>query len=654
MKYFITVALLIMIFNNAMGQITESKATQIAMEYIDNLKQMDYLVYRYPKPIDEKSIITTFDKSISLASFKSYVFFVDKQPLKNWSHLCSFLLVNKATGKISETEWKLPPNDLKDWEILTPIADQPVVKSLNLKSSSSMTATPICNPENCYAVIISGGYNSANNWQRYWNDCSAIYSSLVNVYHYLDDHIVVIMSDGTDPGTDRRISGGYDSSPLDLDGDGDDDIGFSATAANIRNVFNTLSTTLGSNDHLFIFVTDHGAQESGNDALMYLWGETFRDDEFATEMNKVTAKDISIVLEQCYSGGFVDDLAGQNRVIMTACASNETSCGMGYYTYDEFVFDWIAAVTDEDPNGNAVNADYNNDGFISMQEAFYYADTNDACTETPQYSSTPSTLGTSLAIDGLIPSITGPSLVCPSGATFSVASLPPGATVSWTRTSTNGNLTIDPDTGYAYATNTVAGTGTVSAIIHTGCGDVTLPAKNIYVGSLPTPVLSGNTVVKCNRQLTYRVDNTNEANGESFYWDSDILSISNETSPTCTVWGDFNGTGYISCTVTACGVSKTTTRNNISVIMCDYLLLSPNPSTDETTVSIESGTEENAAIASGWDMEVFDQSQLLKIKKTKLKARTTTLNTSGWKDGVYIVRAKIGDEVITEKLIVKH
>ena len=61
MKYFITVALLAMIFNNAIGQITESKATQIAMEYIDNLKQMDYLVYRYPKPIDEKTIITTFD-----------------------------------------------------------------------------------------------------------------------------------------------------------------------------------------------------------------------------------------------------------------------------------------------------------------------------------------------------------------------------------------------------------------------------------------------------------------------------------------------------------------------------------------------------------------------------------------------------------------
>lgn len=36
------------------------------------------------------------------------------------------------------------------------------------------------------------------------------------------------MSDGTNPDADRRISSGYDSSPLDLNGDGDNDIGFSA------------------------------------------------------------------------------------------------------------------------------------------------------------------------------------------------------------------------------------------------------------------------------------------------------------------------------------------------------------------------------------------------------------------------------------------
>jgi hypothetical protein len=40
-------------------------------------------------------------------------------------------------------------------------------------------------------------------------------------------------------------------------------------------------------------------------------------------------------------------------------------------------------------------------------------------------------------------------------------------------------------------------------------------------------------------------------------------------------------------------------------------------------------------------------------EKTKLKDRAYTLNTSSWKDGVYIVRANYNGELLTEKLVVK-
>lgn len=51
---------------------------------------------------------------------------------------------------------------------------------------------------------------------------------------------------------------------------------------------------------------------------------------------------------------------------------------------------------------------------------------------------------------------------------------------------------------------------------------------------------------------------------------------------------------------------------------------------------------------------MFIPFQGLKEKKTKLKAAQTKINTTNWKDGIYVVRATIGDEVITEKMIVKH
>ena len=167
--------------------------------------------------------------------------------------------------KLEEQIEEQPKEQIETEEQLK-IKEQSEIKLFDFKKSDATLLKSGLTPANCYAVIISGGYDMANNWQRYWNDCSAIYSALVDVYNYEDDHIYTIMSDGTSTANDRRISGGYDSSPLDLDGDGDNDIQFSATRANITTVFNTLSGLLDSDDYLFIFVTDHGDQESGQDA----------------------------------------------------------------------------------------------------------------------------------------------------------------------------------------------------------------------------------------------------------------------------------------------------------------------------------------------------------------------------------------------------
>ncbi len=44
----------------------------------------------------------------------------------------------------------------------------------------------------------------------------------------------------------------------------------------------------------------------------------------------------------------------------------------------------------------------------------------------------------------------------------------------------------------------------------------------------------------------------------------------------------------------------------------------------------------------------------LKSRKTKLKGKSTTIQTAGWQEGVYIVRVKYKDEVLTGKLVVKE
>ena len=88
------------------------------------------------------------------------------------------------------------------------------------------------------------------------------------------------------------------------------------------------------------------------------------------------------------------------------------------------------------------------------------------------------------------------------------------------------------------------------------------------------------------------------------------------------------------------------------------LTLSPNPTTGETTLSIESASETSKSKGfdynAEWNMEVYSETMTLKEKKTKLKGKSTTIQTAGWTEGVYTVRVKYKDEILTGKLVVKR
>jgi hypothetical protein len=83
------------------------------------------------------------------------------------------------------------------------------------------------------------------------------------------------------------------------------------------------------------------------------------------------------------------------------------------------------------------------------------------------------------------------------------------------------------------------------------------------------------------------------------------------------------------------------------------LIINPNPSTGETTITIMSASEEKAVTEEEWDLEIYDQGQSLKMKKTQLIGIDTKINTTCWLEGIYLVRVKYKDEVLTGKLVVK-
>ena len=115
------------------------------------------------------------------------------------------------------------------------------------------------------------------------------------------------------------------------------------------------------------------------DEAICLSGEDLYDDELANLVNQLSVARITVVAEQCFSGGLVEDLTAPTRVICTATIEEAVSWG------NLFIRNFVAALHGRNEYGTIVNADTNQNGFISMLEAFDYAAQNDYYDEIPQY-----------------------------------------------------------------------------------------------------------------------------------------------------------------------------------------------------------------------------------------------------------------------------
>ncbi|WP_318350275.1 matrixin family metalloprotease [Aquipluma nitroreducens] len=249
--------------------------------------------------------------------------------------------------------------------------------------------------------------------------------------------------------------------------------------------------------------------------------------------------------------------------------------------------------------------------------------------------------------------VDGPFVACSSGATFTVTN-DQGATVSWT---CSGNVTFDHQTGNPKSfTATGNGPGTIQAILTSNCGNVTLPAKTVWAGLPVITYISGPSSVNVNQPASFTAQLSLNSYPDSYFW---------TTSPSSgvTIYPDGR---YASMSFANSGTYQVVARAHNSCGWSDYVItyvnvsngyylsISPNPITTEATIELVSTSTEKAMKETEWDLEVYDAMQTMKSKVQKIKSNRQTLSTSGWKDGVYIVRAIIGKDVISGKLVVKR
>ncbi|MBF0230578.1 MAG: hypothetical protein HQK63_13495 [Desulfamplus sp.] len=130
----------------------------------------------------------------------------------------------------------------------------------------------------------------------------------------------------------------YLLSPIDLDGDEDgvpDEIirntkGY-LEEKYIETAFQWAGELKKLDQPLLIFLLGHGTKDQ---FMLNLKNKTLDADklnQYLDEYQNVTGKEVVVVMDSCYSGSFIDDLAGPGRAIITATGEDNKS----YYTMNE-------------------------------------------------------------------------------------------------------------------------------------------------------------------------------------------------------------------------------------------------------------------------------------------------------------------------------
>ena len=340
-----------------------------------------------------------------------WVFMIDDEPLANWAHRCRYVFVARDLSAIAVQKARTPLSvqrvsargaaGAEEMEKAIPFAAPPAKKrdggGRGVKSAIRYDGSV----SNCHAAIISGGFNKANNHVRYWGDASFVYSTLTLKYGYPKENVHALVSDGLDPAVDRSDD---TDSPADLDGDGLADVEGAATAVNVSNLFATLQAQLGPEDQLFVFLTDHGSPTADGgawDVELNLWNEEVLKDHELRALTEGIGCPIFFAMEQCHSGGFVDDLGQAGRATATAARHDESSyAGDTYPQFNQWAYSFTAALRGYYPQPNApwldegaCDGDLNGDGYVSFREASDFAFANKYVMDNPTYGENPEGLG---------------------------------------------------------------------------------------------------------------------------------------------------------------------------------------------------------------------------------------------------------------------
>lgn len=132
-----------------------------------------------------------------------------------------------------------------------------------------------------------------------------------------------------------------------------------ATAEDVKRTFAQLKTQLDPNNVLFVFLIGHGSFD-GKEAKFNLVGPDLSASEYNALLTALPTHRIVVFNMASASGEFVKSLSAKGRIVVTATRNGQESNATRFTGF------FIAAL-------NAKDADTDQDGHVSVLEAFVYA-----------------------------------------------------------------------------------------------------------------------------------------------------------------------------------------------------------------------------------------------------------------------------------------
>ena len=263
-------------------------------------------------------------------------------------------------------------------------------------------------------------------------------------------------------------------------------------------------------------------------------------------------------------------------------------------------------------------------------------------------------------------SISGPSIVCSSGASFTVNNLPTGTTITWSQ---GPNLARTSAQGANPCTFSSTGSGSswVRATLVTGSDSVTMPDKVVWSGT-PQFYVSGPSEGCPNVEYVFEATPKPYSNPSYDYsWaiypnDGYISTSDGGRYAYIYFYNVYSVAGYdVKVRAqNACGLGEYS-MGNIWVHECYDFLLSPNPATETVTITkVATNSGEYTTKSTGsvdeetiFTIRVIDFYGSLHFTTTK-SGSSFTIPISNLKDGNYIVEITNGKNIINKQLVIKR